>query len=92
LPLIAESISDEYLENSVQEEVMINFDEVRNRFIATSDNLFNFIMSYDFLKDVSFEERVTIFCQIASQYEDEFEFEPKFEISNGIEYTLIYPK
>jgi len=91
-PLIAENISDEYLENSVQEEVMINFDEVRNRFIATSDNLFNFIMNYDFLKNVSFEERVTIFCQMASQYEDEFEFEPKFEISNEIEYTLIYPK
>jgi len=91
-PLIAESISDEYLENSIEEEVMINFDEVRNRFVATSDNLFNFIMDYDFLKEVSFNERVTIFCQMASQYENEFNFEPEFEVNNGIEYALVYPK
>ena len=36
-------ISNEYLENNIEEEVMINLEEVRNRFIATSDNLFNFI-------------------------------------------------
>ena len=91
-PLIAESISDEFLEDSIEEEVMINFDEVRNRFVATSDNLFNFIMTYDFLKEVSFDERVTIFCQMASQYENEFNFEPEFEVNNGIEYALVYPK
>lgn len=91
-PLIAESISDEFLENSIEEEIMINFDEVRNRFVATSDNLFNFVMNYDFLKEVSFDERVTIFCQIASQYEQEFKFEQKYETSNNIEYVLIYPK
>jgi len=91
-PLIAESISDEFLENSIEEEVMINFDEVRNRFIATSDNLFNFVMNYDFLKEVSFDERVTIFCQIASQYEQEFKFEQEYETHNSIEYALVYPK
>jgi len=91
-PLIAESISDEFLEDSIEEEVMINFDEVRNRFVATSDNLFNFIMTYDFLKEVSLDERVTIFCQMASQYENEFNFEPEFEVNNGIEYALVYPK
>jgi len=91
-PLIAESISDEFLENSIEEEVMINFDEVRNRFIATSDNLFNFVMNYDFLKEVSFDERVTLFCQIASQYEQEFKFEQEYETHNSIEYALVYPK
>jgi len=34
---IAESISNEYLENSVTEEVMVNLEEIRNRFVATSD-------------------------------------------------------
>ncbi len=91
-PKIAESISDEFLENSIEEEVMINFDEIRNRFVATSDNLFNFIMNYDFLKEVSFDKRVTIFCQIASQYEQEFKFEQEYETHNSIEYALVYPK
>ena len=71
---------------------MVNLGELRNKFIATSDNLFNFIMNYDFLKDVSFNERVTFFCQIASQYEQEFNFENEYQITNGIEYTLVYPK
>ena len=49
-PELADRISNEYLENSVEEEIMINLEEIRNRFIATSDNLFNFIMNYDFFK------------------------------------------
>ena len=91
-PELADIISNEYLENSVEEEVMINLEEIRNRFIATSDNLFNFIMNYDFLKDVDFNERVTIFCQTISQYEQELKIEDDFQITNGIEYAIVYPK
>ena len=91
-PLIAENISDEYLENSIEKEVMINLEEVRNRFVATSDNLFNFILNYDFSKEVSFNERVTIFCQMASQFEFEFNFENEHQTENSIEYVLVYPK
>lgn len=91
-PEIADRISDEYLENNIEEEIMINLDEVRNQFTATSDNLFNFIMNYDFLKPVDFNERVTIFCQITSQYERELRVEEDFQTSNGVEYALVYPK
>jgi hypothetical protein len=91
-PLIAESISDEYLENSVEEEVMINLVEVRNHFVVTSDNLFNFIMNYDFLKEVDFNNRVTIFCQMASQFELELKFSEEYAIHNDVEYALVYPK
>ncbi|SFV88541.1 FIG00897884: hypothetical protein [hydrothermal vent metagenome] len=92
IPLIADSISDEYLENSVEEEVMIDLEEVRNSFINTSNHLYNFIANYDFSKKVDFNERVTIFCQMASQFESEFKFEDEFQIDNNVEYTLIYPK
>ena len=91
-PEIAESISNEYLENNIEEEVMINLEEVRNRFVATSDNLFNFILNYDFLKDVDFNERVTIFCQIISQYEQELKIKDNFQITNGIEYAMVFSK
>lgn len=91
-PLIADSISDEYLENSIEQEVMINLEEIRNEFVGTSDNLFNFILNYDFLKEVNFNERVTIFCQVASQFELELKFENEYQQNNGIEYALIYPK
>ncbi len=91
-PEIAESISKEYLENNIEEEVMINLEEVRNRFVATSDNLFNFILNYDFLIDVDFNERVTIFCQIISQYEQELKINDNFQITNGIEYAMVFSK
>lgn len=90
--LVAENISDEYLENSVEEEVMINIEEVRNHFIATSDNLFNFIINYIFSKEVDFNERVTIYCQMVSQYEQELKVENEFQTTNDIEYALVYPK
>ena len=91
-PELADRISNEYLENSVEEEIMINLEEIRNRFIATSDNLFNFIMNYDFSKDVDFNERVTIFCQTISQYEQELKIEDYFQVTHGVEYAIVYPK
>ncbi|WP_299670849.1 hypothetical protein [uncultured Polaribacter sp.] len=91
-PEIAERISNEFLENNIEEEVMINLEEVRNRFIATSDNLFNFILNYDFLKDVDFNERVTIFCQIISQYEQELQIKDNFQITNDVEYAMVFSK
>lgn len=89
---IAESISNENLENNIEEEVMINLEEVRNRFVATSDNLFNFILNYDFLKMVDFNERVTIFCQIVSQYEEELQIQDNYQTTNGIEYAMVFSK
>ena len=70
---------------------MINLEEVRNRFVATSDNLFNFILNYDFLKEVDFNERVTIFCQIISQFEEELEIKyngPKIDIGFNVTYLI----
>jgi len=64
---VAEKISEEYLETQVEEEVLINLEEVRNSFVASSYNLFDFIMNYNFSKTVSFDERVTIYCQMVSQ-------------------------
>jgi hypothetical protein len=89
---IAERISSDLLEGTIEEEVMINLDEVRNQFLATSDHLFNFIMNYDFLKTVDFDERVTIFCQITSQFERELIVEENFQVTNGVEFALVYPK
>ena len=71
---------------------MINLEEIRNKFVATSDNLFNFILLYDFLKEIDFEERVTLFCQIISQYEQELVIEDDFKKTNGIEYAIVYSK
>lgn len=89
---VAEKISSEYLETQIEEEVQINLEEVKNGFVASSYNLFDFIMNYNFVKKVSFEDRVTIYCQLISQYEDIFEITDQFEEKQEIEYAMVYPK
>jgi DNA uptake protein ComE-like DNA-binding protein len=89
---VAEKISSEYLETQIEEEIQINLEEVKNGFVASSYNLFDFIMNYNFAKKVSFEDRVTIYCQLISQYEDIFEITDQFEEKQEIEYAMVYPK
>lgn len=91
-PALADQISDEFLENEVEEEIMIDFEAIKNHFIATSQDLFQFLINYDFLTPMSFEDRVTIYCQMASQYELDFKITDEFAEENAIEYALIYPK
>lgn len=89
---VAEKISSEYLETQTEEEIQINLEEVKNGFVASSYNLFDFILNYNFARDVSFEERVTIYCQLISQYENSFEVTEQFEQKQEIEFAMVYPK
>lgn len=89
---VAERISGEYLETQTEEEILINLEEVKNSFVASGYNLFDFVMNYNFVKNVSFDERVTIYCQLISQYENVFEITDQFEATEEIEYAMVYPK
>ncbi len=89
---LADSISNEYLENSVKEEVMINYDEIKNRFMAAGGDLFSFIMNYDFFKNVDFDEMVTIFCQVISLYEQDLIITDDFQTAGNVEYAMVVSK
>ena len=89
---VAEKISGEYLETQTEEEILINLEEVKNGFVASSHNLFDFVMNYNFLKEVPDDERVTIFCQLISQYEELFEITEQFNTTAEIEFAMVYPK
>lgn len=89
---VADKISDEYLETQILEEVQINLEEVKNGFVAGSTNLFDFVLNYNFSKAVSFDERVTIYCQMVSLYDSVFEITEQVEEKNEVEFAMIYPK
>jgi len=91
LPL-AGKISSEYLQPNVEEEIQINLEEVRNSFIASGNNLFDFVLAYNFEKEVSFDERVTVYCQLISQYDSSFALTEKYSSQQEIEYAMVYPK
>ena len=89
---MAGNISDEYLETQVQEEIQINLDEVKNSFLAGSNNLFDFICNYDFGRPVSFDECVTIYCQMISQFDTQFAITEDSASKQDVEYAMVYPK
>jgi hypothetical protein len=89
---VADLISNEYLETQTEEEFQINLEEVKNGFIAGGNNLFEFVLNYNFIIDVSFDERVTIYCQLISQFENGFDITNTFEKKNEIEFAMVYPK
>lgn len=91
LPL-AGNISNEYLQANNEEEIQVNLEEVRNSFSASGNNLFDFVQGYAFENQLSFDEKVTIYCQLISLYESTLEIAEKFNSQNEIEYAMVYPK
>ncbi|NDV83651.1 hypothetical protein [Bacteroides sp. 51] len=89
---LAPALPPGLLKEETELDVQINLEEVKNSFIASGNNLFNFVIQYPYEKEVSFDEQVTIFCQLISLYEDEFEFTNHYHTMNDIEYAVVYPK
>ena len=89
---MAEGISDEYLETQVQEEIQINLDEVKNGFLASGNNLFDFICNYNYGREVTFDECITIYCQMVSQYDTLFKITDAYNNRQDVEFAMIYPK
>lgn len=88
----AESISNEFLETKIHEEIQLDLVEIKNSFLAGSRDLYSFLKNYKFPKEISFEEKITIFCQLVSQYDIEFNITDQFLENDEMELALIYPK
>ena len=89
---IAENLSEDDMRSETEKEIHINLREVKKNFAKSGKHLFDYISEYQFPREVSFAERVTIYCQMISIFEDEFEVSENFERHEQIEYALVYPK
>jgi hypothetical protein len=88
----AENLTAQDLELGTEKEIYIDLYKVRNDFKRSGNDLFGFIMNYQFVREVPFEERVTIFCQIISMFENELDLSENFRQQDNIEYAIVYPK
>ncbi|MGB0868518.1 MAG: hypothetical protein ACPG6V_08830 [Flavobacteriales bacterium] len=88
---VADSISDDYLGNLTQENDHIDLFLLKEEFKMESENLFEFILSYPFETTISFESKVSMFCQMVSQFENEFKVESEYKTFNDIEFALVFP-
>lgn len=90
--LVAENLTAVDLKVETEKEIHINLYEVKKNFKTSGKHLFDYIYEYKFPREVSFAERVTIYCQMISIFEDEFVISENFELHDKVEYALIYPK
>ncbi len=89
---LAKAIDTEFFDDTEETGVFINIDEMKNNFMATGHHLLDFVMQYDYPKEVSFEEIVTCYCQLISLYEDNFHFTDNYVTHMGSEFSVVYPK
>lgn len=89
---LAANLTSKDLELETEKEIYIDLHWVRNDFKQSGSDLFGFLMNYQFVRELSFEERVTVFCQIISMFENELELSDNYLKQNNIEYAVVYPK
>lgn len=89
---IAEPIADDELQTDIEQTPFINKEILKNQFLASSDNLFHFVVHYPFLHAIDFSERVALFCQLASQYERELNFTKDYQSQQGVEFAMVYAR
>lgn len=88
----ADPLTEEELQNHVRLLKDVDSAEVWNSFLASSYNLFEFILKYDYKVKRNIEEHVTLFCQLVILHPDECRMTGKYAIYQDIEYPIIYAK
>ncbi len=90
--MVAESIASKDLLPQTEEEIYIDLEEMKRGFDATSRHLHNYIMQYKYPRTVSYEEKITIFCQMVSMYEQELTIKDSFQTDEKVEYAMVLAK
>ncbi len=88
----AEPLTEEDLQDHILKMKDIDSAEIWNAFQASSYNLFDFILKYDYKVKRNIEEHVAIFCQLVILHPDECRMTGEYAIYQNIEYPIIYAK
>ena len=89
----AEPLSAEELRTETKAIPFVDAGEVKDAFLASGDHLFHFVMNYSqYNKPMGDEEKLVLFCQIATQYLDELTIQPEFGVYGNLEYPIIVSK
>lgn len=70
----------------------INPQEIWRAFRAGSNDLFSFILSYDYKLERTIEQHALLFCQLVIQHPDDCRFTNQYATYKTLEYPLIYAK
>ena len=88
----AEGIHPEFFEESHDMLSMVDVQLLHSRFCESKKELFDFVQTYPFSYEKSFQERIEIYCQMALMYEEFYTFSHTFESMQGFTYLKIFPQ
>lgn len=90
---LVEPLTEEELRTETMEIPFVDVSEVKDAFLASGDHLFHFVMNYSqYSKPMDEEDKLVLFCQIATQFLDELTILPEFGWYGDIEYPIIVSK
>ena len=85
-------LTEDDLQDHVQRLKDVDPAEVWNAFSASSYNLFDFILRYDYKTKRDIEDHAALFCQLVILHPYECRMTGKYAIYQDIEYPIIYAK
>lgn len=88
----AEPLTDEDLLEHTLRLKEVDPTEVWNAFSASSHNLFDFILRYDYKTKRCLEDHAALFCQLVILHPDECRTTGRYATYQDIEYPIIYAK
>lgn len=87
-----EPLTPEELSRGVVVKDTLNTFEVRNAFLGSSQDLMTFLQERDSSPSLSEEDRLTLFCRLAVEFDEDFRITGEYREAGGFLYPLIYPR
>jgi hypothetical protein len=89
---ITDEIEEQLLTISERQRYIINLERFKRNFVSTGGNLIDFVLDYDFENQLEFKDKITLFCKVATTYNNEFIITDEYQEYENIEFAVIKPK
>lgn len=88
---IADSIAPDYLDIQTEEETNIDLYQLKEKFKQTDSDLFSLLVSEMENHQMSFDDCVTLYCQLVSNFDQDMQITNQYSHCNDVEYAIVYP-
>ena len=89
---ITDEIEEQLLSITEKQRYIINLERFKQNFISTGGNLIDFILDYDFENQLEFKDKITLFCKVATTFNNDFIITDEYQEYENIEFAVIKPK
>ncbi len=88
----AEELDESFFEAEEETQFLIDTDTLHEAFMGSETDLLSFIQTREFEVEQNLEQMITLYCQLALMYENDYEFSDERRKIEQYEYLVITPK